>query len=97
MEDVPDSRGNASRIWKPRFGQLVRLTFQGMNQVGGINTPEQLNAQNTGFKVTRVSLAHTEPEVYNVDVDGPFAHLLLTSCDVEPVEWLNDARSQVLS
>jgi hypothetical protein len=64
---------------------VVRLTDHGLKQIGGLRSNAEVQAQQRGVAVIAVSRAHTTPECWNVDLAAPFAHLLLTSPDVELV------------
>lgn len=71
------------KIWRPERGMVVRLTDQGLRQVQGLRSQAEVHAQVRGVAVVEVSPAHTTPPTWNVDLAAPFAHLLLTSEDVE--------------
>jgi hypothetical protein len=71
----------------PKVGDVVRLNAHGLTQVGGLKTPEQVDAQVKGSRVLAVTRAAVEPEVvYDVDLEGPFFPFLLTNYSLEPVD-----------
>jgi hypothetical protein len=72
-----------SRIWRPERGMRVRLTDEGLRQIGGLRSNEEVHAQVQGVPIVEVSRAGTTPECWNVDLAGPFDAYLLTSPDVE--------------
>jgi hypothetical protein len=74
----------SKKIWRPERGMVVRITDDGFRQFRPRNAAEA-RAAVEGVPVVGVSLAYTEPEVYNVDLAAPLDWPLLTSLDVELV------------
>ncbi len=70
-----------------KVGDKVRLSDLGLLQVCGLTTKRQVEEQNNGFYVTKMTVMGLEPEIfYDVCVDAPcIGMFLLTDDDLERV------------
>lgn len=66
-----------------KVGDRVRLTRHGLTQIGGLRTPEAIEAHQKGSVIERIAPAHTEPPAWCIYLDGPLGVFLLTDRDIE--------------
>lgn len=71
------------RKYIPNEGDLVRLSANGLRQVHGLRSQEEIEAQMRGVRVLQVDPADTVPVCYDVELEAPFDKYLLTEQDVE--------------
>lgn len=73
------------REYVPVVGDVVRLSSRGLLTVGGLRSPEEVEAHTKGCKVIGVESVPMTPPTWAVDLEGPLGRFLIMHTDVEPV------------